>query len=142
MDYKKTETEYYLRIDKGEEIVSKLIDFCKKENIKTAHFQGIGACNKVVCQTLNLENHTFINHEKTGMLEMISLLGNIAEDDNGELSFHAHSVFSYIENDEVKLFGGHLKEAYVCYTGEIILSPTENTIKRSAKTGMNLWSFD
>lgn len=142
MDYKKTENEYYLRIDKGEEIVSKILDLCKKENIKTAHFQGIGACDKVICQTLDIKNHTFINHEKTGMLEMISLLGNIAEDDSGNLSFHAHASFSYIEGDDVKLFGGHLREAYVCYTGEIIVSPTEHTVKRSTETGMNLWKFN
>ena len=64
-----------------------------------------------------------------------------APDDNGELSFHAHASFSYIEDEEVKLFGGHLREAYICYTGEIIVSPAELNLQRSRETGMNIWKF-
>ena len=141
MDYKKTENEYYIRLDKKDEVMSSVIGFCKKEGIKTAYFQGIGACDRVICQTLNLETHNFASHEKTGMLEMLSLLGNIALDDNNELSLHAHASFSYVEDGEVKLFGGHLKEAYICYTGEIILTPSDDTIIRSKETGMNVWRF-
>lgn len=141
MDYKKTENEYYIRLDKKDEVMSSVIRFCKKEGIKTAYFQGIGACDRVICQTLNLETHNFASHEKTGMLEMISLLGNIALDDNNELSLHAHASFSYVEDGEVKLFGGHLKEAYICYTGEIILTPSDDTVVRSKETGMNVWRF-
>ena len=141
MDYRKSENKYFLRVDKGEELVTAILSLCEKENIKTAYFQGIGACDRVICQTLNLATHDFINHEKTGMLEMISLLGNIAPDDNGELSFHAHASFSYIEDEEVKLFGGHLREAYICYTGEIIVSPAELNLQRSRETGMNIWKF-
>lgn len=141
MDYKRIGNEYYLRLDKKEEVMSSIIEFCKKEDIKTAHFQGIGACDKVICQTLNLKTHEFASHEKTGMLEMLSLIGNIALDDNKNLSIHAHASFSYVENDEVKLFGGHLKEAFICYTGEIIISPAAETITRSIETGMNIWKF-
>ena len=72
---------------------------------------------------------------------MLSLVGNMAVDDNNELSLHAHATFSYVENEEVKLFGGHLKEAYICYTGEIILTPSDEKIIRSMKTGMNIWKF-
>ena len=73
---------------------------------------------------------------------MLSLLGNIALDDNNNLSLHAHATFSYVENEEVKLFGGHLKQAHICYTGEMIITPSKDTVLRSMKTGMNLWSFD
>lgn len=141
MDYKKIEDKYYLRLDKKDEVMASITEFCKKEGIKTAYFQGIGACDKVICQTLNLETHNFASHEKTGMLEMLSLLGNVALDDNNNLSLHAHASFSYVEDGEVKLFGGHLKEAYICYTGEIIITPAEEPILRSTKTGMNIWSF-
>ena len=141
MDYKKIENEYYLRLDKKDEIMSSILDFCKKVGIQTAYFQGIGACDRVICQTLNLETHNFASHEKTGMLEMLSLLGNVALDDNNELSLHAHASFSYVENDEVKLFGGHLKEAYICYTGEIIITPANDKLIRSTETGMNIWKF-
>lgn len=141
MDYKKSGNKYYLRLDKKDEIMTSVTEFCKKENIKTAYFQGIGACDRVTCQTLNLETQEFSSHEKTGMLEMLSLLGNVATDDNGELSLHAHASFSYVEGDEIKLFGGHLKEAHICYTAEIIFTPDEETLVRSTKTGMNIWKF-
>ena len=141
MENKRIKDEYYIRLDKKEEVMSSILAFCEKENIKTAHFHGIGACDRVICQTLNLETHSFASHEKCGMLEMLSLIGNIALDDNNGLSLHAHAAFSYVENEEVKLFGGHLKQAYICYTGEIILTPSEENVVRSLETGMNIWKF-
>ena len=141
MEYRKSEKEYYIRIDKGEEVLSTILELCRKENILSAYFQGIGACDKVICQTLDLSKNDFITHEKTGVLEMLSLLGNIAQKENGEPTIHAHGSFSYVENEEVKLFGGHMKEGHICYTGEIILTPTDLPIKRTNETGMNIWKF-
>jgi len=42
MNYKKTGNSYLIRLDKGEEIIEKLAEFCGKEGIKSGHFSGIG----------------------------------------------------------------------------------------------------
>lgn len=130
MDYKKIGNEVYIRIDKGEELVSSILAICKRENINTAHFSGIGGCGKVVLQTYVPSLRNFTSHLKTGSLEMLSLDGNISPNNLNDIVLHAHATFSYIENDEVKIIGGHLKEAQILYTAEIILTPAKENISR------------
>ena len=42
MDYRKIGETYYVRMDRGDEIVSNLLEICEKENIPSAVFSGIG----------------------------------------------------------------------------------------------------
>ena len=35
---------FYVRMDRGDEIVSNLLEICEKENIPSAVFSGIGGC--------------------------------------------------------------------------------------------------
>ena len=51
MDYKKMGSRVYIRMDKGDEIFSCIRRVCCELVIKSAMFQGIGACDKVVVAT-------------------------------------------------------------------------------------------
>jgi predicted DNA-binding protein with PD1-like motif len=50
-------------------------------------FQGIGACDKVVVATFIPEKQDFMQHECNGMLEMISLQGNVVTERGGKWSY-------------------------------------------------------
>ncbi|PTV04466.1 PCC domain-containing protein [Limosilactobacillus reuteri] len=65
----------YLRIDKGEEILDSILLTCKKYEISSATFYGLGACGKAVIGTYIPEKHDFLLHTKEGMLELVSLMG-------------------------------------------------------------------
>jgi hypothetical protein len=143
MDYKLIENEYYIRVDKGEDIISSIIKICKDEKIETAHFRGIGCCGKIDIQTYIPQKEEFISHVKEGIFELLSIDGNVSSD-NGELFLHAHASFSYLDkNNEIKLIGGHLKEGVVEYTAEIILKPAKENISRmiDEKTGISVWKL-
>ena len=144
MDYKINGNEVYIRIDKDEEIIENILNICKKENIKTAHFKGIGGCDKIDIQTYIPEKEDFISHIKTGIFELLSLDGNISPEDDESLAIHAHASFSYLEDNEIKMIGGHLKSAQVRYTAEIILTPAQNDIERmtDSKTGIRVWKLN
>ena len=75
---------------------------CEKEHVEAGYFQGIGACDKVVLSTWIPEKEDFIYHTITGMLEMISLMGNVSIDKEGKPFSHSHAVFSYL-NDKGEL---------------------------------------
>jgi len=47
MKVKKVENGYFLRIDKGEEIISTITDFIARENIQSGAISGIGALTDV-----------------------------------------------------------------------------------------------
>lgn len=42
MDYRKFGETYYIRMDKGDEIISTILGICQKEQIASAIFSGIG----------------------------------------------------------------------------------------------------
>lgn len=144
MDYKKIGDEIYIRIDKDEEILESLLKICNLENIKTGYFQGIGCCEKIDIQTYIPQKEEFLSHVKTGIFEMLSFDGNISSENDGSLFLHAHASFSYLENGEIKMIGGHIKEAVVRYTAEIILTPAKETISRmrDPKTGIRVWKLE
>lgn len=71
-------------------------------------------------------------------------MGNVTTDKNNEPYLHAHASFSYLDkNGNVILTGGHLKEAHISYTGEIILTPADEMIGRmiDSKTGVEIWKL-
>ena len=144
MDYKKYKDTIYLRIDKGEEVVETIKKVCKKEHVEAGYFQGIGACGKAVLSTWIPEQEDFTHHTITGMLEMVSLMGNISTDKDGNSFSHSHAVFSYLKDTgEIAVAAGHLKEAEISYTGEIVLTPAEEKIERmfDAKAGIDVWKL-
>ena len=73
MDYAKFDKTYYIRVDKGDEIISSVLSVCKKENIKSAIFSGIGGCSSAEIQTFIPETSSFETLKVTGMLELVSM---------------------------------------------------------------------
>ena len=144
MEYKKMDHTVYIRIDKDETVVQTILSVCRKENIRGGHFQGIGACSTATIATYIPERNDFVDHTISGMIEMISLMGNISIDDKDEPFQHSHTVFSYLkDNGEIAVVAGHLKEAQIGYTGEIVLTPAEEKIGRvfDTRTGIDVWKL-
>lgn len=144
MDVRKEKNAIYLRIDKGEEVIETIKKVCEKEQMEGGYFQGIGACGRAVLSTWIPEKQDFIHHSITGMLELVSLTGNISTDRNGKPFSHSHAVFSYLkDNGEVGIAAGHLEEAEISYTGEIILTPAEAKIERTfdENAGIDVWKL-
>lgn len=144
MDYRKIKDTVYIRIDKGESVIETIKKVCEEENIRSGHFQGIGACDEAVLATWIPKKADFIHHTFSGMLEMVSLMGNISTDQDGNPYSHSHAVFSYLdEQEKPKVVAGHLEEARVSYTGEIVLWTADNTIGRmkDSMSGIDVWDF-
>ena len=73
MDYRKEQNVFYIRIDKGENVLDTIRAVCRKEQIGGGFFTGIGACDSAVLSTYLPEKADFIDHRITGMIEMVSL---------------------------------------------------------------------
>ena len=146
MDYKKLGDKIYLRLDRGDEVILSILCVCKKERVLSATYSGIGGCGDVTVSTLIPEDNSFMPHNKTGLLEMISLNGNISADENNQIYSHAHAMFSYLnEKDELQFLGGHLTKAVISYTGEIVITPVKKGIirrKQDNTTGITVWKLD
>ena len=144
MDYRNFNNTIYIRMDRGDEIIGTIIDICKKEHISSAIFSGIGGCQKAEIQTFIPETGTFETQTIGGMLELVSLNGNIVTDENDGYFHHTHAMFSYKVDGEHHTAAGHIKSITVLYTAEIELRPViGGTIKRKfdPETGTEFWDF-
>ena len=144
MEYKKFKDTYYIRGDRGDELVTCILEICRKENIASATYSGIGGCENAVIQTFNPETSAFSTTCVEGMLELVSFTGNVISGDNGEFYSHTHALFAYVEDGEHRVIGGHLKSSTVRYTAEIELRPVQEgaiSYRKDPETGTGFWVF-
>ena len=144
MEYRRFGETYYIRMDRGDEIVSTLLDICREEGIRSACYSGIGGCSDVEMQVFLPESGAFETERVEGTLELVSLMGNVFSDDSGQLFHHAHALFAWLEGGEHKSVSGHLKSTTVRYTAEIELRPVAGGVIRrqyDPETGTGFWKF-
>lgn len=144
MEYRKYGDTFYIRMDRGDEIIEKILMVCKEEGIHSCTFNGIGGCGKAEIQTFISETGTFEMRRLEGMLELVPLNGNVITDENGDYYHHTHAVFAYKVGEDHRVAAGHMKSIMVSYTAEIELRPVvDGEIKRKydSETGTGFWSF-
>ena len=122
----KTDGVYVIRIDKGEDVVKSLTDFCVAHNIQNALFNGIGAVEKLTCGYYALSEKKYYFKDYDGLYEVVSLTGNVMLKDSKPF-IHVHGVFTDTENSA---FGGHIVEMRVGVVLEVTLTPLSSKIER------------
>jgi hypothetical protein len=143
MKYKKINNYWVIVLARGEKIVETLIEFCRKEKIKSGYFNAIGAINKVELAHFNPVEQEYLSKHMTGALEIVSLMGNITHVKPFNCStvqpFNIHSHIA-VSDEAMLVYGGHLKEATVSVTCEIILREFNTKINRvlDKEIGLNL----
>lgn len=138
MDYKKVDDSHILlRLEVGEDVMASLKALALKENIKLAAVQGLGAADHVVMGCYNVATREYKSNVMDGALEITSLIGTIDSKD-GEYYSHIHVGLA---DEEGHAFGGHLNEAVISGTAEIMLTLLPGEIDRTVcpKTGLNVW---
>ncbi len=144
MDYKKIGDTYYIRMDRGDEIISNILAVCRDEAVSSAVFTGIGGCERAELQVFIPEEGRFETELVEGMLELVSLNGNVVSADDGQLFHHTHALFSFKKDGCQGMAAGHLQATTVLYTAEIELRPTVGgAIGREydPETGTGFWHF-
>ena len=145
MDYRKLGNSYYIRMDRGDEVVATILGVCRREGISSATFSGIGGCSDAEIQVFRPDRGEFETERVEGLLELVSLTGNVITDEDGALYHHTHAAIAWKEGGAHRMAGGHVKSLTVLYTAEIELRPViGGTIGRqySPETGTGFWRFD
>jgi hypothetical protein len=115
-----------LVFDTGEEVVSALTDFAKKNNISGAHFTAIGAFSDAGIGYFDWQKKDYVNNPVDEQVEVVSLIGDIAIDE-GKPKVHAHVV---VGKSNGTTLGGHLLEAHVRPTLELVLHEAGEQLQR------------
>lgn len=128
-----------MRIDKGEEVVQTVKGFCIDHKITLGSISGLGAADRIKVGLFNVEEKKYYSTEMTGDYEITNLTGNISTMD-GEIYLHLHITLS---DHEMKAFGGHLNEAVISGTCELVIDVIDGIVDRKFNNdvGLNLYKF-
>ena len=83
MEYRICNGIGYLRLDRGDGVIASVLEFCRREGIRSATFSGLGGCDLAEVKTFDPETKTYGSRTLSGMLELASLWGDVTDDGNG-----------------------------------------------------------
>ena len=86
------EKTFAIVFDTGEEVVAGLLQFARDHQLSGAHLTAIGAFERVTLGFFDVAKKDYKRIEIHEQVELMSLVGNIAQDDDGNPKLHAHVV--------------------------------------------------
>ncbi len=130
--------QHLLAFEKGDEVLTSLKEYAKKEGIKSTWINILGACESVTLAYYDLETKTYLKKTFDEDLEILGVMGNIALFE-GESLVHLHGTFG---KSDMSVIGGHLFDMTISATGETHLQIFEEGVERAfdEPTGLNLMS--
>lgn len=135
---KKINSGYVLRLDKGEELMRTLTQFCEENHILGGWISGIGGALWADLAFYHLEQKAYEFDRIDEPLEVTNLSGNITRV-NGKPFLHVHTTVSDLN---YHAYAGHLKELSVAATLEVKLEVGEEPIDRVHDDSCGLKIFD
>jgi predicted DNA-binding protein with PD1-like motif len=139
MEYRRLDRSLIIRLDPGDEIVACLKTICQREDIRLGTVNAIGAVNRVQIGLFQTATKEYHSNTYQGDFESCSLMGTVSTM-AGETYLHLHITVGDIEN---RVLGGHLNEAVVSATCEIVVQTIAGEVDRefSDAIGLNILKF-
>lgn len=127
---------FVVALEIGEEVMSSITELAREVSLSGSSMTGIGAFQRVRLGWLDWERSGFKENLIDEQVELLSLVGNIAEEE-GVPKVHAHVV---VARHDATTRGGHLVEAIVRPTLELVIveSPDHLQRRHDEKTGLVL----
>jgi predicted DNA-binding protein with PD1-like motif len=129
---------FVLVLNTGDEVTKELLAFSSSRGIAAASFTGIGAFQRVTLGYFEPQERDYLHIPITEQVEVLSLLGNLAIGDDGP-KLHAHVV---VGKRDGTAHGGHLIEAHVRPTLEVVLVETPAHLRRRSDPATGLALID
>jgi len=132
------QTTWVLVFDRGDQVVTTLTTFARQHTVGAAHFTAIGAFSGAKLGYFRRETKDYKEIPVDGQVEVLSLIGDIALD-KGEPKVHAHAVLGTADGTAR---GGHLLEATVWPTLEVVLTQAPSHLRRKIDPDVGLALID
>ena len=120
------ERTYVMVFDQGDEVIATLRTFARTEGLEASHVTAIGAFSEVTLGYFDRERRAYARIPIREQVEVLTLAGDIAIGDDGP-SVHAHVV---VGKRDGTAHGGHLMEARVWPTLEVVLADAPERLRR------------
>ena len=139
MEYRRFKDTVIARLDKNEEIHAEVKKIALAENIKLASVSALGAIDKFTVGVYKVDEKKYYANSFAGWFEIVSLTGTISTM-NGEYYCHLHLSAG---DENGKVFGGHLNEARISATCEMVIRVIDGEVDRrfDEEVGLNVFKF-
>jgi hypothetical protein len=115
-----------LVFETGDEFASGMQQFAREHCLSASSFTGIGAFQDLVLGYFDWQKKDYKKIPIYEQVEVLSLMGDVALD-KGEPKVHAHVV---VGKSDGTAHGGHILEAHVRPTLEVILTETPKHLEK------------
>jgi uncharacterized protein len=116
-----------LILDQGEEAFKSITQFADREKIHGASVSAIGAFSEAKVGWFDLAAKKYKSIEVSEQCEVLSLIGDLAQGDDGKASLHLHAVLGLQDGT---LRGGHFLSGSVQPTLEVTITETVVHLRR------------
>jgi predicted DNA-binding protein with PD1-like motif len=127
---------YALVFDKGDELMEGLASFAAEQSVDAGDLSAIGAFSAATVGYFSRERMDYDRIHVNEQVELLALIGHVTRGED-EPNVHAHVVLGRRDGSTV---GGHLLEARVWPTAEVVLTESPPHLRRSfdPETGLAL----
>src|SRR5262245_41427489 len=130
---------HLLVFDPGEEVMKGLLAFVKREGLAAGHLTAIGAVSDAVLGFFDRQAKDYRRIPQQGQAEVLSMIGDVALKEDGQPGVHVHAVLGLPDGSTR---GGHLIEARVWPTLEVVLTESPRHLRRTFRPDLGLALID
>jgi len=130
---------FVLILDQGEEAFAAVTAFANERAITAASVVAIGAFESARVGWFDLAARRYSPISVDEQCEVLSLLGDIAQGDDGKASLHLHAVLG-LRDGSVR--GGHLLAGKVRPTLEVTIVETASKLRRRKRADLGIALID
>jgi hypothetical protein len=124
-----------LILDQGEEAFKSIADFVNREKITGASVSAIGSFSKARVGWFDLTAKRYKPIDVSEQCEVLSLIGDVAQGDDGNASLHLHAVFG-LQDGTVR--GGHFLSGSVQPTLEVTITESVVHLRRKKRSDLGI----
>ncbi len=129
------ERTFVLILDQGEEAFKSITDFSDREKISGASVSAIGAFARAKLGWFDLAAKEYKPIEINEQCEVLSLIGDVAQGDDGKASLHLHAVLG-LKDGTVR--GGHFMSGSVQPTLEVTIRESVVHLRRKKRSDLGI----
>jgi uncharacterized protein len=130
---------FVLILDQGEEAFAAMTAFANEKAIRAASVTAIGAFESAKVGWFDLAAKRYSPISVDAQCEVLSLLGDIAQGDDGRASLHLNAVFG-LRDGSVR--GGHFLGGNVRPTLEVTIVETVSHLRRRKRADLGIALID
>ncbi|HEX5507746.1 MAG TPA: PPC domain-containing DNA-binding protein, partial [Pseudolabrys sp.] len=115
-------------METGDEVMSEICAFAKKEKISAAQLTAIGALSGITLKYFDWETKKYRDIPLREQVEVASMIGDVAVGPDGKPAIHIHAV---VGKRDGTAMAGHVGKAHVRPTLEVIVNESPEYLQKT-----------